>query len=75
MLTETLPPVIQSIQTLNHLIQETTKMITNDKKRQQNEITHNAINVTLSAINKRLLLLIDNQMKLKPLMERENELL
>ncbi|CAF3631416.1 unnamed protein product, partial [Rotaria socialis] len=75
MLTETLPPVIQSIQTLNHLIQETSKIITNDKERQQNEITHNAINVTLSAINKRLLLLTDNQMKLKSLMERENELL
>ncbi|CAF1624048.1 unnamed protein product [Rotaria magnacalcarata] len=75
MLADTLPSVVQSIQTLNHLIQENSKIITNDNERQQKEIIHNTINETLSAINKRLLLLTDQQTKLKSLMERENEAL
>lgn len=74
-MSETLPPIIQSIQTLSHLIQENNKHITNDNEVHQKATSHNTINETTSALSNRLLLLTDHQQKLKSLMERENELL
>ncbi|CAF2957380.1 unnamed protein product [Rotaria sp. Silwood2] len=74
-LSEILPPVIQSIQTINHAVKETNKFDTDENERQRKEIIYGTINETISSLNNRLYLLTDNQQKLKTLMDKQNDLL
>ncbi|CAF2035024.1 unnamed protein product [Rotaria magnacalcarata] len=74
-LSEILPPVLQSIQTINHVIKETNKFDTDENERQRKELVYGTINETRSSLNNRLYLLTNHQQKLKALMDQQNDLL
>ncbi|CAF2962996.1 unnamed protein product [Rotaria sp. Silwood2] len=72
---ETLPVIIQSIQTINYVMKEMNGNTINDNERQAKENMFTTINDTINTFNNRLLLLTNHQQKLKTLMDKQNELL
>ncbi|CAF3332782.1 unnamed protein product [Rotaria sp. Silwood2] len=74
-LSEILPPVIHTIQKINHVVKETNKFDADENERQRKEIIYGTINETISSLNNRLHLLTNHQQKLKTLMDKQNALL
>jgi hypothetical protein len=72
---ETLPPIIQSIQIINNTIKETNGNPADDNERIPKENMFTTINDTINSFNNRLLLLTDYQQKLKILLDKQNDLL
>ncbi|CAF2099950.1 unnamed protein product, partial [Rotaria magnacalcarata] len=70
-LSESLPPAIQSIQTINHAMKESNKFETGENERQRKELIYATINETISLLNNRLYLLANHQQKLKTLMDKQ----
>ncbi len=72
--TETLPPITQSIQIIINVMKELNRTTADENERQLKEHTFTTINDTIVTINNRLNLLNDHQRKLKDLMDKQNEL-
>jgi hypothetical protein len=72
---DTLPPIIQAIQTINHVMKEMNRNTADDNERQQKERMFTKINDTINIFNNRLSLLTDHYQKLKILMDKQNDLL
>ena len=73
-ISETLPPILQSLQIITHIIKESCSYGNNDDERKQKENTFISVNDIMNTCNNRLALLTDYQRKLKRLMIKQNDL-
>ncbi|CAF3458508.1 unnamed protein product [Rotaria socialis] len=74
-ISEILPPVVQSLQTINQVIEEINRNVIDENERQRKQIIFTTIKETIFSLNSRLCLLTDHQQKLKTLMDKKNNLL
>ncbi|CAF2032506.1 unnamed protein product [Rotaria magnacalcarata] len=72
---EILHPMFQSIQALNHAVEEMNIRTRDENETHQRTNTFNTIQETISSLSNRLNLLTNHQQKLKLLMDKENTML
>ncbi|CAF4686198.1 unnamed protein product [Rotaria socialis] len=70
-ISEILPPVVQSLQTINQVIEEINRNVIDENERQRKQIIFTTIKETIFSLNSRLCLLTDHQQKLKTLMDKK----
>ncbi|UJR18407.1 hypothetical protein I4U23_005312 [Adineta vaga] len=72
---EIIPPMLQSIEITNQVMEKFNNEMTNKKEKQTRETMIKTIGTTLTMVNNRMLLLENHHLKLKEIMDKQNELL